>query len=95
MPSIHETFGLVYIEALSQGLPVVFTKNQGVDGLFSSSIGESVNAFYIESIKTGLLKILQNPDEYSNKSIDYELFRWSKIAERYKSIYVEILGDSL
>ena len=31
MPSLIETFGLVYIEALSQGLPVLFTENQGID----------------------------------------------------------------
>ncbi len=91
MPSIHETFGLVYIEALSQGLPVIYSKYQGIDGLFSSNIGESVNAFYIDSIKTGLMKILQNPDDYSNKGLDFEMFRWGKISERYKVIYSEIL----
>ena len=31
MPSIHETFGLVYIEAMSQNLAVLYTKNQGID----------------------------------------------------------------
>jgi L-malate glycosyltransferase len=32
MPSQLETFGLVYVEALSQGLPVLYTKTQGFDG---------------------------------------------------------------
>jgi glycosyltransferase involved in cell wall biosynthesis len=30
MPSKYETFGLVYIEAMSQGLPIF--EGQGVDG---------------------------------------------------------------
>ena len=29
MPSKHETFGLVYAEAMTQGLPVIYTKNEG------------------------------------------------------------------
>jgi glycosyltransferase involved in cell wall biosynthesis len=31
MPSLVEGFGLVYIEALSKGLPVVYTENTGPD----------------------------------------------------------------
>lgn len=34
MPSHKETFGLVYAEAMSQGLPIIYTKNQGFDGQF-------------------------------------------------------------
>ena len=28
LPSIHETFGLVYAEAMSQGLPVIYTRGK-------------------------------------------------------------------
>ena len=31
MPSLTETFGLVYVEALSQGLPIIYTKDQGIE----------------------------------------------------------------
>ena len=34
MPSRYETFGLVYGEAMSQGLPIIYSKGQGVDGYF-------------------------------------------------------------
>ena len=33
MTSIYETFGLVYLESLSQNLPVIYTKGQGIDGM--------------------------------------------------------------
>ena len=43
MPSKHETFGLAYAEAMSQGLPVIYTRGQGFDGQFNESeIGYSV-----------------------------------------------------
>ena len=34
LPSYPETFGLVYIEALSAGLPVIHARNSGIDGYF-------------------------------------------------------------
>ncbi|MED4207262.1 glycosyltransferase family 4 protein, partial [Neobacillus mesonae] len=34
MPSIKESFGLVYAEAMSQGLPVIYTRGQGFDKHF-------------------------------------------------------------
>lgn len=90
MPSIHETFGLVYVEALSQGLAVVFTKDQGIDGLFDNRIGESVNAFSIGSIKRGIRKIMESRDYYKScKIVDFEQFRWYKIAEKYYEMYKE------
>ena len=33
MPSIRESFGRVYAEAMTQGLPVIYTRGQGFDGL--------------------------------------------------------------
>ena len=38
MPSKTETFGLVYAEAMSQGLPVIYTKGQGFDGQFDEGL---------------------------------------------------------
>lgn len=35
LPSYPETFGLVYVEALSAGIPVVHAKSSGIDGYFA------------------------------------------------------------
>jgi len=44
MPSHKESFGLAYAEALSQGLPVLYTKGQGFDNQFSDgTVGYAVN----------------------------------------------------
>ena len=88
MPSIHETFGLVYIEALSQCLRVLYTKEQGLDGVFKENVGEAVNPLSIDDIKLSLRKLLLDPDNYtSNDSLDLERFRWSSIALLYKELY--------
>lgn len=91
MTSIFETFGLVYIEALSQNLPVLYTKNQGIDGLFGHEVGEAVNPLSEDEILDGLKKILTGTN-YSNRNIDFEEFRWSRVAAKYKEFYKAALG---
>lgn len=51
MVSHSETFGLVYIEALSQGLPILYTRGQGIDGTLKEKIGEAADSYDENSIK--------------------------------------------
>jgi len=45
LPSINETFGMAYIEALSVGCPIMYTKGTGVDGFFDEyTIGFKVSS---------------------------------------------------
>lgn len=90
MPSIHETFGLVYIEALSQNLPVIYTKGQGIDGIFDESVGIGVNALSVEEISAAIRNIIENRNEYGNERVDFSRFDWRKIAERYIDMYKEV-----
>ena len=61
MPSRIETFGLVYAEAMSQGLPVIYTKGQGFDGQFpEGEVGCSVNPDSPEDIANRIAYIIQN-----------------------------------
>ncbi len=88
MPSLHETFGLVYVEALTQNLPVLYTRGQGVDGLFPPSAGLPVNPYSIEEIAETLAVLIENiGNYYNNANIDFSQFRWKLIAQKYIDIY--------
>ncbi len=92
MTSFYETFGLVYLEALSQNLAVVFTRHQGIDGLFDKRVGESVNAHSKKSIADAIERILNNREKYlAHEIIDFEEFRWSKIANNYKNFFTQVI----
>lgn len=91
MPSFNETFGLVYIEALSQGLPVVYSKEEGIDGVFKEKIGESVNPSSSDSIKNGISKIINDYDHYNLKVVDINQFSWQKISNSYINLYQSII----
>ncbi len=97
MPSVNETFGLTYIEALTQGLPVLYTKGQGFDGFFPEGfVGKSVNASNVRSIASGLHYIIKNYAEIAENIPGIKLerdFEWSLIAGKYRDLYLQVLGD--
>lgn len=87
MPSKTETFGLVYIEALSQGIPVLFTKNEGIDGCYEN-IGEAVYHTQTEEISFAIEKISKQYQSYQfDPSLIVQNHNWMNIAERYLSLY--------
>ncbi len=93
MPSFYETFGLVYIEAMTQGLPVVYSKGQGIDGYFEEgSIGYSVNPTKYESILQAINKITDRYHAISKNCIKSASdFKWSEIASTYLILYKNII----
>ncbi|MGM7552407.1 glycosyltransferase [Myroides odoratimimus] len=87
MCSFKETFGLVYIEALSKGKPILYSKEQGIDGTFGDlNIGEVVNPESVLDIRDGLENLVKNSYFDINK-IDFDFFSWIKIAKNYKKLY--------
>lgn len=91
MVSHSETFGLVYVEALSQNLRILYTKGQGIDGTFTENVGEAVNSHSISSITSNLRKLLLNPSGYTTELLNIESFSWNIIAEEYLGIYESLL----
>jgi len=64
LPSISESFGLVYAEALLNGTPIMYSKDHlGFDGFFDG-VGVGVNPKSVESIKDGILKLFKNGSSY-------------------------------
>ena len=71
MASYPETFGITYIEALRNGLPIIYAKGMGVDGFFPEEIGIKVNPFSIHSIHEGILRVIRMNKEYKNNVSNY------------------------
>jgi glycosyltransferase involved in cell wall biosynthesis len=92
MTSITETFGLVYVEAMSQGLPVIYSMGQGFDGQFDEGVvGYHVDCFNPDEVADRVMDIVSGYEEFSQRCIDNcQQFNWITINERYTEIYNEI-----
>jgi glycosyltransferase involved in cell wall biosynthesis len=89
LPSINETFGLVYAEAMSQGLPVIYSKGQGFDKQFEDGeVGYSVLHDDEDDIANNIINILNGYKRVSKSCIhNSKKFKWSGISKIYKDIY--------
>jgi glycosyltransferase involved in cell wall biosynthesis len=61
LPSVNETFGMVYLEALFAGVPVLYTKGTGIDGhLAGLNVGIGVPAGSIDAIAAAIDDLCRN-----------------------------------
>lgn len=94
MVSHSETFGLVYVEALSQGLPIVYTKGEGIDGFFKIPVGEGVNSHDVADIARGIEKLLSNYSQYEGIGDLLNNFSWDTISDKYISFLKSAVNES-
>jgi len=95
MVSYNETFGLVYAEAMSQGLPVIYSKGQGFDGQFEEGIvGFNADSNSIQDIEKAIMKVANCYKELTTNSLEcVSKFNWERIVEIYFTIYSEVLEN--
>lgn len=89
MPSFTETFGLSYVEAMTQGMPVIYTLGQGFDGQFpEGEVGYHVNPNRPIDVANAVKKIISNYNQLtSNCSEKCKKYNWKAISDQYHDIY--------
>ena len=88
MLSHRETFGTVYIEALSQGLPVLYTKGQGIDGYFEEgSVGYGCDPVDVSDAVDKVIRIANSYTSMSKQCImASRQFCWEIVANQYNDV---------
>lgn len=90
LASQHETFGVVCIEALASGVPVVATRCGGTEDIIENSVGYLVEVNDGAALAAGMQKMVANFSHFDPHFLhNFAKCRFSPqvIAEQYKSIY--------
>ena len=89
VPSAAETFGMVYLEAMSQGVPVLYTRGQGFDGQFEEGeAGFSVICGNVTQQAKMLAAVAEGYAERSARCMELaKRYDWPLIAQRWRELY--------
>ena len=96
MPSHYESFGMVALEAMACGTPVVASQVGGLAFLVQDGItGYVVPGGDAESLAKTLEKLMKDPElreRLGQQAAEYaKFYSWDKIATRIKNVYEEML----
>lgn len=91
MPSISEPFGLVALEAIGYGCPVLVSKQSGVAEVIRNSL--QVDFWDVHELANQITAVVQHDtlrDElYKGAQREYQHLSWDKPAERLRKLYAK------
>ena len=94
LPSINETFGLVYLEAAAKHNAVICHKGEGVDGLFENE-KEMLFCKGYDEFQIILNRLIETPDEVdilaNNGYAKVKNCTWEQVQFMYMKIYRQVL----
>lgn len=91
VPSFVETFGMVYLEALSQGCLVIHSEGQGIDNIFKNKVySYSVNPNNYIQVSNTIDDLLDLDFKKSEEEVRELLkpFSSQKIIRKYNSLFI-------
>ena len=97
LPSAYETFGVVYIEAMAAGLPVIATRCGGPEDFVTEVNGILVDVDDVEGLKDAMMKMCEMREAFDGERISADtLSRFSprSIANQLENIYTQVLWES-
>jgi len=99
MPSWDEGFGIVYLEAMAHGKPVIACRGQGIeDVIVDGETGLLVKPKDLENLKKAMIRLLANRSLAENmgrrgKQVVLSDFTWGKGVQKLLEIYEEVLTE--
>jgi glycosyltransferase involved in cell wall biosynthesis len=87
LPSLYESFGIVYADALSMGIPVVTTAQGGALDIIGADTGILAPPGSSTALAQGIMQAFErswNPETIRQSSAVYD---WDRVADAYRAIY--------
>ena len=95
LPSLHEAFGIVVLEALAQGVPVISTNRGGPAEIFKTRAVKLIDPADQDEWKVSIEAIVKNKsraEELGGVGREFaEKYRWDKVTKRIIEVYEDVL----
>ena len=99
MPSHRETFGMVFVEALFAGAPILYGAGTGIDGYLDGlDVGVAVRPGDRDAIAAGLVELVRENARYrrtirDNAAVLVERFDPDRVVARYREEIAAVLTE--
>ena len=90
LPSLYEGFGIVYVDALLNGLPIVATACGGPEDIVTHDNGLLVPTRNSQALADALTTALQKKWNRKKIKTDAKKYDWENVYKLYRKIYEEI-----
>ena len=95
LPSLHEAFGIVVLEALAQSVPVISTNKGGPAEIFTTRAVKLIDPNDQEAWKVSIEAIVKNKsraEELGKIGQEFaKKYRWERITNRIMAVYNELV----
>jgi glycosyltransferase involved in cell wall biosynthesis len=100
LPTLRETFGMVYLEALFSGVPILYSRDRGIDGFFDGlEVGVRCDPASPGDIARGLLAIekgeasMKQAIARAQREGFFDRFRKGHVRARYRAIMERVCAQ--
>ena len=97
VPSRDEPFGLVALEAMACGTPVIASKTGGLVDFVNNEVGRLFPEGDVQSLAQSIISSIKENDKEKKgefaKKYAHQNFSWNNVADELENLYKEITGE--
>lgn len=96
LPTRYEAFGVVLIEAMATGLPLIATRSGGPDSIVTKENGLLIEPENADDLAEAMQKMMANISAYSAKEIRAQCLKRygdSSVMEQYNQLFLRLLEE--
>lgn len=96
LPSRYEAFGVVLIEAMATGLPVIATRSGGPGFIVNTENGLLIEKENVQKLTEAMQMMMENISSYSSGDVrkqTLQRFGDEAVMEHYRQLFLQLLGE--